>query len=196
MNALNIVIAKCFGGGVVRTGSNKFFLETGWTVLGNSLDSPLCTIRGYYFSTRPGMRKILLTVNSCTSAFFQPLRLSELMNTRNIELFGKEYTSMLAGLRVFIDYDRIGQDKTKTSSLNQPENRIKRISELGAACNRQKFTWKKRDAKGTVLKEKDITVVDYLKEGKATPCDAESILMSHRIQSQPHPAWFRRSQPW
>jgi hypothetical protein len=38
--------------------------------------------------------------------------------------------------------------------------------------------------------------VDYLKEDKATPCDAESILMSHRIQSQPHPAWFRRSQPW
>ena len=29
LNALNIVIAKCFGGGIVRVGSNKLFMETG-----------------------------------------------------------------------------------------------------------------------------------------------------------------------
>jgi eukaryotic translation initiation factor 2C len=76
MDALNIVVSKCFGSGIVRTVANKFFVESGWSQLGTS---PLCTIRGYYFSTRPGMGKVLLNVNACTSAFFRPILLSELM---------------------------------------------------------------------------------------------------------------------
>jgi eukaryotic translation initiation factor 2C len=165
LTALNIVIAKSLGDGVIQQGSNKFFIEAGWEQLNRS---PLCTIQGYYFSTRPGINKILLTVNACTSAFFMPLRLSDLMTRANQNLFGKDYPSVLTGLRVYIDYERVEKQKDNgdESTINNENNRIKKICELGKPCDEQTFTWKKRDEDGNVTSEQKISVANYLRKGK------------------------------
>jgi eukaryotic translation initiation factor 2C len=159
MEALNIVIAKCFDGNIVRAAPNKFFVEAGWQRLGNS---PLCTIRGYYFSARPGMGSILLNVNACTSAFFLPVQLGELM--RDSHHFGRDYPSVLTGLRVYISYERGRTDKAKSSTINEEHSRIKRICELGQACNRQTFKFMQHKEDGSFLSEDDITVADYLSQ--------------------------------
>ncbi|KAF2822264.1 hypothetical protein CC86DRAFT_425885 [Ophiobolus disseminans] len=186
VKSLNIDIAKCFDGHTFRLGSNKFFLDTGSSPL---KDSPLCTIRGYYFSTRPRMGKILLTVNSCTSAFFRPLPLSELMTDTNKKLFSKNYPSMLTGLRVFIEYDRVGKDKAKVTDINNTENRIKRICELGVACNKEEFTWKKRDQKGVVVSEQKIDVASYLADEYDVQLQQPE-LAAVNLGSSLKPSWF------
>ena len=100
LNALNIVITKYFDRGVIRLGAKKFFVQICSSPLSDRMNSPLCTIRGYYYSARPGMGKILFNVNSCTSAFFSPIRLDKLMSSSN--LFGHDWPSLLTGLRVYI----------------------------------------------------------------------------------------------
>ncbi|KAH7092067.1 Piwi domain-containing protein [Paraphoma chrysanthemicola] len=186
LTALNIVIANPFGEGVFPQGSNKFFIEAGWEQLNNS---PLCTIRGYFFSTRPGLGKILLNVNACTSAFFMPIRLSELMASNS--LFGKDYPSILTGLRVFIDYERVEKQKDDgtESTINNDENRIKKISELGLPCNKQKFTWKQRDEEGNVVSQKEIDVERYLREEHQVVLSRPN-LAAVNLGSQLKPSWF------
>lgn len=164
ISALNIVVSKCFGGGVFRLGANKFFVEAGNHPLG---DSPLCTIRGYFYSIRPGMEHILLNVNACTSAFLRPLRLDELMSKKHI--FGKDWPSMLNGVKVYIDYSRGRTKKAEASGLNHDESRIKKICALGKSCNEQSFRLMRRDDKGTVTGEEDITVAEYLRQNKPQP---------------------------
>jgi hypothetical protein len=164
INALNIVVSKCFGNGVFRLGANKFFVEAGSHPLGRS---PLVTIRGYFYSIRPGMGHILLNVNACTSAFLQPVTVAELMSEDNTRLFGKDYPSFLTGLRCYIDYSRGRSSKAKMSSMNKDESRIKKICGLGQPCNEQKFTLKTRDEQGNVVSEKPITVANYLNTSKS-----------------------------
>ncbi|KAH5540707.1 hypothetical protein HBI27_098380 [Parastagonospora nodorum] len=184
MDALNIVVSKCFGTGIVRTVANKFFVEGGWSPLGTS---PLCTIRGYYFSTRPGMGKVLLNVNACTSAFFRPILLSELMAGKTI--FGRDYPSMLTGLRVYIDYERGSTKDGKASSVNNEESRIKRICALGLPCNTQTFSLKKRDDAGNDLTEQSITIKDYL-ESEYDIKLGNPELDAVNLGSQQRPSWF------
>jgi eukaryotic translation initiation factor 2C len=185
-NALNIIVAKCFGGGIVRAGSNKFFIEAGWESLGSG--SPLCTIRGYYYSTRPAMGMILLNINTCTSAFFKPLRLSELMSKDNIKLFEKDYPSNLTGLRVYIDYERGHEEEGKESSVNDDESRIKKICGLGKTCEQQTFLFRNRDAnKGTP--EKSITVQKYLADDYGLELQRAD-LPAVNLGSHLRPSWF------
>lgn len=184
LDALNIVIAKCFGGGIVRLGSNKFFVEAGWTALGNS---PLCIIRGYYFSTRTGMGKILLNLNAYTSAFFRPILLSDLM--AKSDDFGKDYPSMLTGLRVYIDYERGLTEEAKASSINDDQSRIKKICELGLSCDTQTFQLNQRDKHGNALPSKKIAVQDYLKSEYQINLDKPK-LKAVNLGSQLRPSWF------
>jgi hypothetical protein len=161
VNALNIVVSKCFSNGVFRQGSNKYFVETGWSHLGPD-SSPLCTIRGYFYSTG----HILLTINSCTSAFFRPLRVSELMKKDTKKIFGQDWPSVLTGLRVYIDYER-GCGSDDESTINDDESRIKKICELGQPCNEQTFTLLTRDDMGETIKEEEIDVANYLLKGNS-----------------------------
>lgn len=54
--ALNMVVSTALGEDTFSPKANKFFIAGGHTNLGSSL----CAIRGYYYSIRPGMGKILL----------------------------------------------------------------------------------------------------------------------------------------
>jgi hypothetical protein len=184
MEALNIVIGKCFGGNIVRTAANKFFLEGGWKRIANS---PLCTIRGYYYSARPGMGSILLNVNYCTSAFFWPYKLSDLMH--NSSDLGPDYPSVLTGLRVYIEYARGRSDKAKSSSINDFHSRIKRILELGDACNRQTFKFTKRNGDGSILSQNDITISVYLQQEYNITLRFPN-LPAVNMGSRARPCWF------
>jgi eukaryotic translation initiation factor 2C len=163
LNALNIVISKCLGDGVVRLGANKFFIEAGNTPLGIS---PLTAIRGYFYSIQPGMGDILLNVNACTSAFLKPVTLDVLLNNQSKTLFGRDWPSFLIGLRVYIDYSRGSKSKDKISAINKDESRIKKICGLGKPCNRQTFIKKQRDDEGNVIGEEEVDVATYLESGK------------------------------
>jgi eukaryotic translation initiation factor 2C len=163
LNALNIVVSKCLGGGALRLGANKFFIEAGNTPLGNS---PLTAIRGYFYSIQPGMGEILLNVNACTSAFLQPVTLDVLLNNQSKTLFGRDWPSFLIGLRVYIDYNRGSTSKAKASAMNKDESRIKKICGLGKPCNKQTFVWKRRDDEGDLIGEEKIDVARYLESGR------------------------------
>jgi eukaryotic translation initiation factor 2C len=54
--ALNMVISTALSGGSFSLKANKFFITGGH----NNLSPSLCAIRGYYYSIRPGMGKVLL----------------------------------------------------------------------------------------------------------------------------------------
>ena len=179
INALNIVISKCFEGGVFRLGANKFFIEAGNVPL---VGSPLSTIRGYFYSIRPGMGHILLNVNACTSAFLQPVTLDVLMSTANQKLFGKDHPSFLTGLRVYIDYTRGDTEKAQSSDMNKDESRIKKICGLGLACNKQKFNLKIRNDEGQVVDEQQKDVATYLLDSKCLVAALQSFLTKLRIR--------------
>lgn len=179
INALNIVISKCFEGGVFRLGANKFFIEAGNVPL---VGSPLSTIRGYFYSIRPGMGHILLNVNACTSAFLQPVTLDVLMSTSSQKLFGKDYPSFLTGLRVYIDYTRGDTEKAQSSDMNKDESRIKKICGLGLACNKQKFNLKIRNDEGQVVDEQQKDVATYLLDSKCLVAALQSFLTKLRIR--------------
>lgn len=87
------------------------------------------------------------------------------MTKASFDIFGKEYPSLLTGLRVYIDYERNSKDNAKSYDINNTNNRIKRICELGKPCNQEKFIWRTRDDDGTVTSSKCIDVATYLAEG-------------------------------
>jgi hypothetical protein len=190
MEALNIVIAKCFGGNIVRTSPNKFFIEAGWQRLSNS---PLCTIRGYYFSARPGMGNILLNVNACTSAFFMPIRLDALM--LNGHQLGADYPSVLRGLRVCIRHRRGNTDKAKSSSINKKHSGVKTIDGLGEACEIQTFEFTKYEEDKSKSSKEAKIVADYLKERYNTKLIRPD-LPAVNLGSQKDPCWFPPEELW
>lgn len=158
VNALNIVISKYFDGNVIKLGSNKFFVEHGYKNLGSSLYA----IRGYFYTIKPGLGRILLNVNSATSAFFRPIPLSRLLTDPDFE---QELPGILHGLRVRIGYNR---GTTPDSPLDKDEARIKRIYELGdKSVAEQTFTKTNKDKDGNITSQKTVTVQKYLQDSKS-----------------------------
>jgi hypothetical protein len=160
-NALNIVISKCFDGEVVKIGANKFFVERTQQNLGAG--ASLCTMRGYLYSILPKMGKIILNVNAATSAFYQPILLSEyLKDTATFSLPDK--MRFIKGVRVYIDYERGDRDeKSRISGCNRPQARVKKVFEIGSqTVIQQQFdeTYNKQDGTtGT----RSTTISNYLK---------------------------------
>lgn len=73
INTLNILISRVVTSQAILLRANKFFVKSGHQRLGSG---SLCTIRGYFYTTKPGMGQLLLNVNACTSAFFSPILVS------------------------------------------------------------------------------------------------------------------------
>jgi eukaryotic translation initiation factor 2C len=152
LNAFNILVSKCFDeatGQAIRIGANKFYIQTAHDVLwtGRDIDdenrqdsSSLCNTRGYYYSVRPGIDKILLNVNAATSAFYMPQCVSDFM----LDTFTWEKMDLeeaLRGVRVYITYERGDPTDEETyRRLNSPESRVKRIEGLGKKLSSQTFT--------------------------------------------------------
>ncbi|KAF1983226.1 Piwi-domain-containing protein [Aulographum hederae CBS 113979] len=140
IRALNAIITRFMrSNGAVRVGPNKFFVTTG-TSVGNLLDSPFATMRGYFTSIRPGLDQTLLNVNTCTSAFFRPILVSEYIaymtdpDGGDMNIDG--VAAQLKNVRVQITYDR----RRQPGSLVDPNVHPTRvIAELGQALSAQRF---------------------------------------------------------
>lgn len=166
VDALNIAVSKSFTNDVVHLTSNKFFLKKGHAHLSQSL----CTMRGYFYTIRPGMEKILLNVNAATSAFFAPIMVSQfIQDGRTFSPHERDNT--LRKLRVFINFPRRKpsdpRDQKHTDYLNEPHNRVKIICELGEKIESYDFVGSYRDENGDWHDESHRTkVVDHLQQSK------------------------------
>ncbi|KAF2865134.1 hypothetical protein BDV95DRAFT_612925 [Massariosphaeria phaeospora] len=147
VTALNMVVSKSFSNQVFQLSSNKFFLKKGH----NDLTGPrgichaLCTIRGYFYTVKPGMQKVLLNVNAATSAFFRPLTVDEFLRDPTFPLEDRE--RILRTLQVYIDPERLDvadvKDQDHVDYLNKPQNRIKKINNLGSMIGEPAMKFKK-----------------------------------------------------
>jgi eukaryotic translation initiation factor 2C len=89
VDALNLAVTKSLTDKVFQQSTKKFFVKCGSV----DLSKTLCTIRGYYYSIKPGMQKVLLNVNAATSAFFRPITVGEsLEDTQTFPLDEREKT--------------------------------------------------------------------------------------------------------
>lgn len=149
-HALNIIISKCFGEtttNMLQVGANKFFHKRGTNPLWGKDDNgtlqnsvALCTMRGYYYTVKAGVHNVLLNINPCTSAFFNRVRVSDVMNDQ-LTFKPWEREGVLRGLRVRIQLDRGDKqsDPAGFARLNTPQARVKTIQGLGDPLVSQDF---------------------------------------------------------
>jgi eukaryotic translation initiation factor 2C len=179
--ALNVIIFDSFvksNEPTVQIGANKFYLRRAHEDLGQyskgqlaPISRSLCTIRGYFYTVKPGIDKVLLNVNTATSAFFKPQLVSQLMlddwtwGPNNIP------ADQLRGLRVRINYQRGDPKDVETfDRLNSEDGRSKVIENLGESVDRQIFTPK--DANGNDLPS--TTVANHLLTSKYATFDRKA----------------------
>jgi hypothetical protein len=180
---LNILIAKCFTkatNNMVQTGANKFFLKSGRQPLSGRLghsahqDSvSLCTMRGYYYTIKPGIREVLLNINSGVSAFYMPVLVSKLMNDK-LTFSPHELESVLKGVRVHIQYERGDpKDTALWDRLNSPQARVKTIQGLGQALEEEEWFDAANNRHG---------VLDHLMSSRSSQMLTNASLTFHSIQ--------------
>ena len=155
IRALNILISKCFDESkdyqTMQTGANKFYLKDAYEVLSNGkkpgpeqkLSQSLCTIRGYNYTIKAGIERILLNVNAATSAFFLAVSLDRVFTDDSAfsNFKDRDFNAPLRGLRVYINYERGDklQDPEAWERLNSEKGRTKTIQDLGAMLSMQQF---------------------------------------------------------
>jgi eukaryotic translation initiation factor 2C len=119
---------------IIQVGANKFFLKGGY----QQLVRGLVAVRGYYTSIRPTTSGFLLNVNTATSAFLEPIRVSTLLS-----YFGndtKYVEKMLKGKTVRIIYERENYDEDKSKvDPNGDLARTKVFQNFGLSATKQQF---------------------------------------------------------
>lgn len=138
-----MVISKALGNGSFSLKANKFFITGGHSALGGSL----CTMRGYFYSIKPAMGQILLNLNACTSAFYQPILVSQFLTDDNTIKNQSERLSVLKGLRVHLTYEPKHTCKEPRSRAATVEASMKTVAGGGRACSQQTFKLQGRDGK-------------------------------------------------
>jgi hypothetical protein len=156
--ALNILVSKTFdqNPNALQLGANKFMLKTSHRLLTNGnenrpmVSNSLCTLRGYSYTAKPGAGTILLNVNAITSAFWNPVKVSEVIEDHFA--FNRDYERALRGVRVYIMYDRGDPADSETfDRLNSDHARTKPIEGFGEPIGSQKF--KKEDGTSEVVRD-------------------------------------------
>jgi eukaryotic translation initiation factor 2C len=133
--ALNLAITSSLSAdNVFQQSTNKFFVKNGHKPLtGGQNLSTLCTIRGYYYTIKPAMQKVLLKVNPVTSAFYRPITVSEYLTDTSFEW--EERIKLLRTLTLYIEPDRKAAEdqveQDRVDNLNKPQNRIKKFFDFG-----------------------------------------------------------------
>lgn len=169
---LNILISHSLTSDVYKQSANKFFVKTSRSRLVPSIS--LETVRGYFYSVKPGMGNIIVNFNIATSAFIRPLLVSEFLNDR-ITFTTTQVEAVLKKLRVYVEYDRRSIDAEKTAHLNKEKTRTWSGCNLSVEpIGKLKFQNKKRGSDGKPLKDgknfiyegEQHSVMDHLKKGK------------------------------
>jgi eukaryotic translation initiation factor 2C len=170
-NALNIIFTKCFGSSpsVRQLNSHKFYVTDALMDMKTFRDQmwPLRALRGYYYTIKAGMGKILLNVSTANSLFWNPETVSDVLN-HGLGTFGGDRYA-LKGVQVYIRYDRGKNAEARSSDLNARHNRVKKIRGFGKALNVQEFDLHTKDAQGNITGTRRTTVADYLERSKWMP---------------------------
>lgn len=145
IRALNAIVAKSVHETaeadqihLTQIGANKFYLNGAWTDI-----KGLRAVRGYFTSIRPGRTSTLLNVNTATSAFLPPGKVSSLLQQSNLPPIkgagGKSYIEkLLSGSLVRVLYHR--QNYTNSNvDYNSHESRTKTFIQFGDSVDIQKF---------------------------------------------------------
>ena len=139
IKALNVLMSKAISGdtlltrytagNVAQVSANKFFLGA----QGVSLTTSLCAIRGFYYTAKPGMNKVLLNVNSGTTTFFGNITVAEFLRDASTfrETNAEQRQDMLIGRRVLINYGRVKTDKARSADESNNARRVKTIFRFG-----------------------------------------------------------------
>ncbi|CAN9252449.1 unnamed protein product [Alternaria alternata] len=154
IRALNILISKCFDESTkyqtLQSGANKFYLKDAYENISigeaRNYSRSLCAMRGYNYTIKPGIGRLLLNINAAMSAFFLAGPLEQVLNDKvTFKNFkGRDYEALVRGLRVYINYDRgdKNQDLEAWKRLNSKEGRTKTIQGLGTSLSTQDFELK------------------------------------------------------
>ncbi|KAK7517215.1 ribonuclease H-like domain-containing protein [Phyllosticta citriasiana] len=175
--SLNIIISKAARGSTqpnfetFQLGSNRLFIKSQWDPLDTDLNelhrkgherskNLVVCHHGFSFTVKPAIGDVLLNVNSVTSAFFHPRRVSDFIICHSGT--PTRYDRLLLDVRVYVNY-RGQPDADK----DEPSNRIKTINGFGSSLCQETF---EKDGK-------TITVYDYLvaKYPKQQPIDKQSV---------------------
>ncbi|CAN9251435.1 unnamed protein product [Alternaria alternata] len=154
IRALNILISKCFDESTkyqtLQSGANKFYLKDAYENISigeaRNYSRSLCAMRGYNYTIKPGIGRLLLNINAAMSAFFLAGPLEQVLNDKVTfkDFKGRDYEALVRGLRVYINYDRgdKNQDLEAWKRLNSKEGRTKTIQGLGTSLSTQDFELK------------------------------------------------------
>ena len=121
----NTMISNSLTNDVHQASSHKFFIKNGYEPLGNS--AALCIMRGYDYTIKPAMEKVLLNVNVITSAFHCPITVAKFLEDRTFPENARE--KRLKRLRVYVVPDRKPvsdkAEQERVDNINLDQNRIK-----------------------------------------------------------------------
>ncbi|KAI8943146.1 hypothetical protein NX059_001176 [Plenodomus lindquistii] len=112
-------------------------------------------MRGYFYSVKPGMGQIPLTLNACTSAFYQPILVSEFLRDEATFKNRDERLAALRNLGVQLTYEPKRKDGKPRSKAATIASRMKNIMNGGKPCSVQTFTLEKGG---------DVTVKDHFEK--------------------------------
>lgn len=154
-----MIISKALGQNSLSLKANKFFVTGGHTPLSDSL----CAMRGYFYSIKPTLGQVLLNLNACTSAFYQPILVSHFLLDSTTIKDRDERVSVLRGLRVHLTYDPKHYGKVKRSPAETTEAYMKSIDGTGDPASLQKFTLKGRDGQS----DESLNVQQYFQRSKS-----------------------------
>lgn len=104
-------------------GRNRFFFRSGG-VRPVSLGGGLEAWKGFYSSVRPAWKQLMVNVNACTTAFYQPQNLAMAMEQFRNHSFGAQPANFVRGVRVKTTH--LGYKKTvkKLHSKNAREHKF------------------------------------------------------------------------
>ena len=194
---LNNVISKSMSDvDVFQTSSHRFYFKNGHEDLDSS--KSLCTMRGYDYTVKSAMEKVLLNVNAATSAFFRPITVAEFM--LDTKTFAKnEIEKRIKDVKVYIIPDRKSvqdaEEQKRVDDLNKPQNRIKTVKSLGLLIgDRTDDTFKFRrwiKVNDQLTQEQNQThVIEHMKNVFGREHEIDLQLKAVNVGSDDDPVWY------
>ncbi|KIY67428.1 argonaute-like protein [Cylindrobasidium torrendii FP15055 ss-10] len=172
LSALNLILAahpsRAAGeGGAVLVGRNRFFTKNAAPAV--SLGGGLEAWRGFYSSVRPSHHQLLVNVNVCTTAFYEPGNLATSLIAFARGSYGARFTAFAKGVRV---RTHLGFVKTVKSVTDlKPSQYTFDCAELGGRVTVEQYFKKKY---GKTLLHPDLPLVDVGGGNKANLLPAET----------------------
>jgi hypothetical protein len=120
---------------IFQVGANRFFYTKGFSPLSQTIPPSLLTYRGYYFSVRPSLGGLFLNINTSVSAFWAPIRVSDMLQAFRGVADPPRVQGWMIGLRVRRIYDLPTKDKD--DQINSEFKRSKIIAEFGLPPDQQ-----------------------------------------------------------